>query len=329
MLRFHFLNVGDGDCTLVELPSGRLMMVDINNSASLPDGDIVELAALHGLKASEFRTRGSYSLSKSWEDYYEGLLVDPFDYYQANFPGKPIFRYIQTHPDMDHMSGLHRFFWQEKTPIFNFWDIHHEKQKTEGDFEGSPHSYLDWLVYELLREGNGPKDESGNHKKHRVIKNHRLEEGQYWSHDSIEVLSPSPDLIAHANENESWNNASYVLKFNHGGRSVILAGDAEQVAWESILEDVHDQDLRCDVLKAAHHGRKSGYHQEAVDKMQPASVICSIGKKPQSDGHADYVKHGAEVFSTRSNGTITVTVWDDGEVWVNDYKGQCLQTIGA
>jgi competence protein ComEC len=32
MLRVHFLNVGHGDCTIVEHHSGRLTMIDVNNS---------------------------------------------------------------------------------------------------------------------------------------------------------------------------------------------------------------------------------------------------------------------------------------------------------
>jgi hypothetical protein len=32
MLRVHFLNVGQGDCTIIKHPSGRLTMVDINTS---------------------------------------------------------------------------------------------------------------------------------------------------------------------------------------------------------------------------------------------------------------------------------------------------------
>lgn len=31
MLRIHFLNVGHGDCTIIEHPSGRLSVIDINN----------------------------------------------------------------------------------------------------------------------------------------------------------------------------------------------------------------------------------------------------------------------------------------------------------
>ena len=32
MLRVHFLNVGHGDCTIIKHHSGRLTMIDINNS---------------------------------------------------------------------------------------------------------------------------------------------------------------------------------------------------------------------------------------------------------------------------------------------------------
>jgi hypothetical protein len=34
-LTIHFLNVGQGDCTVIEFPSGRLALVDINNGKTL------------------------------------------------------------------------------------------------------------------------------------------------------------------------------------------------------------------------------------------------------------------------------------------------------
>src|SRR4051812_42735751 len=102
----HFLNVGHGDCTIIEHASGRLTMIDINNSKSLPESDEDALAWQAGVSLQAFRA----STTRTWEDYYRSLLVDPFEYYQERWPGRGIFRYVQTHPDMDHMSGLHRFF---------------------------------------------------------------------------------------------------------------------------------------------------------------------------------------------------------------------------
>ena len=54
----HFLNVGHGDCTFIELPSGRLMMIDINNSKSLPETDKDALAAAKGISVREFAGTG-------------------------------------------------------------------------------------------------------------------------------------------------------------------------------------------------------------------------------------------------------------------------------
>lgn len=59
MMKIHFLNVGHGDCTIVEFPSGRLMMIDINNSKSLPEADEEALAESKGVSLYDFRYRRS------------------------------------------------------------------------------------------------------------------------------------------------------------------------------------------------------------------------------------------------------------------------------
>lgn len=51
--------------------------------------------------------------------------------------------------------------------------------------------------------------------------------------------------------------------------------------------------------------------------MNPAAVVCSVGKKPETDASDEYASHGAKVFSTRYHGTITLTLWSDGEAWLN------------
>ena len=48
-LDFHFLNVGHGDCTIIDFPSGNLSMIDINNSMALPAEDEKALADERGL----------------------------------------------------------------------------------------------------------------------------------------------------------------------------------------------------------------------------------------------------------------------------------------
>jgi competence protein ComEC len=329
-LEIHFLNVGHGDCTVIDLPSGRLMMIDINNSKSLPDDDVEALAENKGMSTFEFSRARSLAKSgtASWEDYYRSLLVDPADYYTTHFSGRSIFRYIQTHPDMDHMGGLHSFFWEKHIELENFWDVAHVKKKEKSDFDHSPYSYVDWVVYTLLRDGYGPGvDGKGIEKNHRVLKNLRGGSESYWEEDGIEILSPTQALIDDCNANDSYNNCSYVIKINYAGRTIILPGDAEMGAWKSVLDNPGPDSMNCDILKAAHHGRESGYCSDAVEAMSPELVICSVGKKPSTDASDEYASHGATVLSTRYHGTITAKIWHDGDIWVDNYKGDRILTI--
>ena len=250
------------------------------------------------------------------------MLVDPVDYYRQHFGGQSIFRYIQTHPDLDHMSGLFRFFWQEEVPFTNFWDTNHTKTFEKEDFNNSPFDYTDWLVYTLLRNGHGVNDSSViTHNKHRG------QTGDFWTPDNIQILSPTQTLVDTCNTKGESNDLSYVLRISHGGRSVILPGDAEKKSWDSIVNHYGPGEIDCDILKAPHHGRYSGYHEQAVNEMAPELVICSVGKKPSTDASSEYAKHGAKVLSTRYHGTISMTMWYDGEVWIHNHKGERIASL--
>ena len=323
MLRIHFLNVGHGDCTLIEHPSGRVTMIDINNCTSLSIDDVLVLAKAHGLSLSDFLTAAVGPGGRSWDDYYESLLVDPLEYFREHISDPSVFRYVQTHPDMDHMSGLHRFFWQEKVPLLNFWDIDHTKTLESSDFDQTRYDELDWLTYRVLRHGGGPD------VRHVALKLMADASADFYAQDNIEILSPTQDLLDQCNSAGSWNDASYVLKISHAGRSVILPGDAEAAAWTSILERYPAAALDCDLLKAPHHGRASGYHEDAVAAVDPDVVVCSVGKKPGTDASDRYRRHGATVLSTRARGTMVATIWDDGDLWVTDAAGQRLVTLEA
>jgi competence protein ComEC len=319
-LTVHFLNVGHGDCTLIEHASGRVTMIDINRSKQLPQRDLDALAAAHHTTRLGLRLSGPPGF-RSWEDYYRSLLVDPCTYFDAWFPGRSVFRYLQTHPDMDHMTGLFEFFYNGRRELENFWDVEHSKTMSEDELERSPYDYADWVAYQLMQYGQ--LADGRTHKVHHKLAGAT---GDFWTPDGIEVLAPTTDLIDYSNRTEDWNNLSYVVRVSHAGRSIILPGDAEKPEWDKIesLADAFGWDLRCDILKASHHGRESGYSESAVDAMSPDFVVCSVGKKPDTDASDEYAAHGARVLSTRYHGTIRVKIADDGALSITDHNGTIL-----
>lgn len=80
------------------------------------------------------------------------------------------------------------------------------------------------------------------------------------------------------------------------------------------------------LLKASHHGRKSGYCWQAVKAMSPDYTVVSVGKLlKKDDAFASYEKYSTKgCFSTRFEGTITARCWLDGDVWLYDQDGNRL-----
>jgi competence protein ComEC len=275
MLKIHFLNVGKGNSTILEFPSKRLAMIDIDNSRISDD---------------------------------EEVLTDPIEYFQSNFKNGELFRFILTHPDMDHMSGLDEL--ANEVPIWNFWDTKHNKTFSEEDWEGSLYNKKDWERYLKFRTSS------------KEPKQLELERGQTseccWDQDGIEIMSPSSSLIklsadASENEPEKYNHLSYVLMVKYAGRKVLLSGDASIDAWEEILNECGEKSLKADVFLAPHHGSKNNIHKEAFEAIEPDYVIVSVAEKV--DYAYDYYKQLAkkQVLSTKFYGTIRVEIKDTGE----------------
>lgn len=305
-LYLHFLNVDHGACTILQHPNdhrkngeGRISFVDINDWKHLKDEEAEELVA--GL---DYYLDQAASTFMSQEEYADQYLDDPIEYYESHYSGLKtnVWRFIPTHPDMDHLSGLKRLDGEIGFDVM--WDTEHEKEQDLDDWD-ERFDREDWLLYEEIREGD---------TDHSVIKPTMGSQADYYQQDNIEILHPTSNFISDLNDQEdpNWNNASYVLKVSNGNQAILLPGDAEEDAWDKIL-DIHGTEGLSDVtiLNAAHHGRMSGFHREAVEAMDPNYVILSVGKKPDTDAHdlyRDACSDDTEILSTRQYGTIRFRV---------------------
>jgi len=314
MAAVHFLNVGAGDCTIIEHASGNLTMIDINNGEDLSNREIAEIVGSSGsglALQAQAMMNPLYGLKKIDALAQMGIdleLTNPIEFLHRIYPGRPIFRYIQTHPDLDHMRGLSALL-ESDIPIINFWDCPHDKEPTfrsDADEE-------DWKAYKKISSGAyGAKvitPRRGTSQKYYNVN----EDGSAGG-DGLTILSPSSTLHASCQEDEDTNNSSYVLEFRYAGVSVILGGDAGEAAWEEMYPLYWNSVFpRCNVLKASHHGRDSGYYQPAVKAMCPTYTIVSAGKKPDTEVCSKYARYSPNVWTTRWNGNIHLEIDPAGQ----------------
>lgn len=134
---------------------------------------------------------------------------------------------------------------------------------------------------------------------------------------SFEIVSPSQSLIDEdtaaikAKKKVDVNNESVVGRLTFGNFAMLFTGDAEGPV-EKDMAASYGKKLKCQVLKAGHHGSKTSSTAEFLKLVQPESVVMSLGANNQY-GHPHEAllnrlqKQGVKnIYRTDANGTITI-----------------------
>lgn len=258
----HFLNVKEGDCIWVNHPSGHNTIVDISNGNNAAD-----------IEQSLFEnSSGNYN--------QKNYPVNPIEYLNG-YKVKEIFRFVLTHPDMDHMDGIEELFGNFE--ILNFWDTNNEKKMDENSKWGS-YKKEDWEFYQTIRESDSMPKTLQLYSGSRGPYYNQNEDGKSGA-DGLYILAPTIDLVEEANKTKDYNDCSYVILYRTGNnKKVIFAGDSAEKTWDYILENYQDDVTDVDILIAPHHGRKSGGNDDYLDVLNPKLTLFGNAKSE----HLDY-----------------------------------------
>lgn len=265
MATIHFLNVLEGDCNIIQHDSTRITLMDVSNAYN--DVDTPEEKAVKmSRQREEMRQRTNIPSNKV--DYRQKLSPDnPIAYLKENVRAEYIFRFIISHPDMDHIDGIRDLFTEFK--IYNTWDTNNDKSIDLNSYFAG-YNKEDWKFYIQLRDGKLTNT--------RRLTYYDTDNCLYWNEDRIKILCPSKELVNRANESRDYNDTSYVLLYSvprKGGKvwKMIFAGDSDDHSWEHILKNYKDDVSNIDVLFAPHHGRDSGRSYEFLKTLNPRVTL--------------------------------------------------------
>lgn len=288
MPKIHFLNVKDGDCNIIEHSSGHVTVIDVCNAAPV---DLVQEMVRRMLGGPPAPARRTLSGDFGQKDF----PVNPIEYLKERNL-KDVFRFILTHPDMDHMDGIKAFF--KEFPPTNFWDTDNTEIKEFGNGSNGGFNEEDWNFYVSLRN-------SESDPKRLVLYSGAT--GQFYNRaadgsvggDGLSILAPTPELVDDANESQDFNDCSYVLLYRTGNpkqHRILFGGDSHDATWEHILKNHAAAVTDVDLLIAPHHGRSSGRSYDFLDTVNPALTLFG-------NADSDHMSYGA--FSSRSLPIIT------------------------
>ncbi len=301
MATIHFLNVNDGDCTVIKHNSGHVTVIDVCNAKTQESLESLREAVSAMIAKAERGITGNFQQKK--------CPVNPISYMHDHGISS-IFRYIQTHPDMDHMDGITALF--EAFSPLNFWDTDNKKEMLNSSWGSSSYSKKDWEFYKRLRDAkpqHDPKPKrlallSGTKRKFYNVGKDGSRGG-----DGLYILAPTQDLVDAANKaDDEYNDCSYVLLYRTGKNRIVFGGDSHDDTWEHILAK-HGSDVTdIDLLIAPHHGRKSERSYEFLDTLKPTLTFFGNARSE----HLAYAAWRGRGLSIVTNNQANCMVVDAG-----------------
>ncbi len=131
----------------------------------------------------------------------------------------------------------------------------------------------------------------------------------------VEILNPAAGFQAQIKDHD--NDRSVALRLTYSDFSLLLTGDAGDMAEKKMMVDGHP--LSAVVYKAGHHGAKSSSSTEFLEAVRPQFVVISVGEENQyGHPHEEVLQRvhdvGAAVLRTDELGTIEL-ISDGQEMW--------------
>jgi hypothetical protein len=220
------------------------------------------------------------------EERLGGMLAE----ISAQSKGKGVTRFISTHPDQDHISGLVEL--DDHIGIRNFYCVKNAATKSVETEDFKRYRQLHdsdkaFYIYKGVTRSWMNKEKDGRGSSGLTV---------LWpDRNDLDFQS----VLADAAAGMAPNNISPIIKYQvNNGVSMLWMGDLERDFMEKLESKVAIP--KVDVLFAPHHGRTSGkVPKEWLKKMDPQMIV--IGEAP-----AEYLHYysGYNTITQNSCGDI-------------------------
>lgn len=299
-LNLHFVDVGQGDACIVELPDGRNMLIDSGSS----DSDDKLIAYI------DENIKGD-----------DGKTIDGFDIV------------IMTHSDEDHCGEmadvLGRFpaketFYRPNQEATRSGFSDPGKSDLYGNYSGkNTKAYAEAIGAGYAGGAKGIVTNALDDSQNVIVPENvdKDEEGYY----EINFYSPLKDSYG------DYNNYSPIIVLEYNDNRVALSGDAEKEAEADFVAkasegegrySVFTEEFTVQAIKLGHHGSRTSSSEDYLETMTTASsrkdarVIISCGKDNKyGHPHAEVLERlesmgfsNDNILRTDVNGSIAMSI---------------------
>lgn len=299
-LAVHFLDVGQGDCIIIELPDGKNAIIDAGGDEANTTETDCETRILQNIDELKIKTFDYMFLSHSDKDHVE-FMVTVLEKYDVKTIYRPAFN-----STLERDANINPQYGTIETKIYNEFVQAVKEEQTQG-------ATVEFNLGKKFIDGVGYRFDIFGVSEECYLKDKVGDEGQI---DAKERNRVSPMVLL------SYNSENDV-------RRIMFTGDSEGKGGnngESLFLEGYNDDIDIDLLKIGHHGSESSASNELLNRLDPEYAVISVGvtnshKHPRQeclDRLASYTdgkgQQGIQVYMTKEYGDIIFRVNKQGEM---------------
>lgn len=299
-LKIHFVDVGQGDCIIIEFPDNKKMIIDAGNSNTSVENAIKETCT--NLNITKF----DYLLLTHQDADHVGSM----DYVIENYEISYIFR-----PNvLSKYSGSYKNITLSSLPQ----ELIGGKDKSDGGTPSTTQSYFKFLVDSYLENCD-----IQTFNKDSDFTNSITYDNINYSY-TINFLTPTSDRNSIAYDDA--NNYSPIILLEYCGKKILLTGDAEEAVETEFLNYYNNtiSDYNVDVLKVGHHGSLSSSSNNFINAINPEFSIIQVGYnnsyKHPIKSTLNRLNSFGNIYRNDTNGNITLSISTTGEITESSFQ---------
>ena len=300
VLNIHFVDVGQGDCIIIEFPDGKTMIIDAGNDYTKVETKIADFTEAIGVESFDYML-----LTHADADH-----VGSMDYVFENYAVKHVFRpnVLSTHASAESLNdGINVGF-----------------TNSAGGKESSSKAYYNFLFG--LQNEQDCTDE--------VFDKDSDFYGTYVN-DTVELTYKfdflTPVLDGESAKYKNANDYSPIALLTYNGTSILFTGDAEEEMEEEFVNYYRGNYPDCDLIKIGHHGSESSSSLAFLNAVRPeyAVIQCGVNKtyKHPRQLILDRLNSlNVKFYRTDKNGDVSVSIPSEANYKLSLSNFYCVNT---
>lgn len=274
-LEVAFIDVGQGDCIIIELPDGKNMIID-SGEYSAARTAITEYTTANSI------TKFDYLLLTHQDSDHAGNMAWVIDNYEVSYIFRP------------NNEATHSTYDSQLPDDFNYGDGYESTTVTYGKFMLS--AYNESCIVEVF-------------DKNSDFTNTVSCGGNEYTY-TINFLTPTLDVISYDNPNDY----SPIMLLEYAGKRIMLTGDAELENIAEYVS-TYSNTYNVDVLKVGHHGSDNATTAAFISAIDPEYAIIQCGEgNSYGHPHKTVLDilynhdNNINLYRTDNNGNVLLTV---------------------